>query len=102
MKKSSEISKLLVGPETRITLYFSLSLEDGSEVDSNFNSEPATCTFGDGKLLPGFESVLIGLTTGDKRIFLLSQKMDLDKIIRTIYKNFPGKTFQILRTCEKD
>ena len=93
MKKSSEISKLLVGPETRITLYFSLSLEDGSEVDSNFNSEPATCTFGDGKLLPGFESVLIGLTTGDKRIFFIEPENGFGQNNPNNIQEFPRKNF---------
>ena len=32
----------------RVTLYFSLKLENGETVDSNFDGKPATFTLGDG------------------------------------------------------
>ena len=44
---------------TSVTLHFSLALEDGYLVDSNFEGNAATFTVGDGNLLPGFEAVLI-------------------------------------------
>jgi FKBP-type peptidyl-prolyl cis-trans isomerase SlpA len=55
---------LTVGPGTRVTLHFSLSLPDGQLVDSNFEGSPATFTVGDGKLLKGFEQALFGLREG--------------------------------------
>jgi FKBP-type peptidyl-prolyl cis-trans isomerase SlpA len=57
---------------TSVTLHFALALEDGHIVDSNFEGEPATFTVGDGNLLPGFESVLVGLKDGDEREFTIS------------------------------
>ena len=42
-------------PDSRVTLYFELSIDDGQVVDSNFEGEPATFTMGDGSLLPAFE-----------------------------------------------
>ena len=65
MAKVSSIKLLPVGLGTKITLHFSLSLEDGSLVDSNFDSDPAVCLFGDGQLVQGFEAALIGLNSGD-------------------------------------
>lgn len=50
-----------------VTLHFSLTLEDGAVVDSNFESKPATFVVGDGKLLPGFEQAIFGLVVGDKK-----------------------------------
>ncbi len=38
---------------TRVTLNFSLSLEDGEEVDSNFGAEPVSFVMGDGSLIAG-------------------------------------------------
>lgn len=58
-----------VGPDTRITLHFSLALEDGEVIDSNFDGKPADFVYGDGSLLPGFEAVLDGLEPGDKQTF---------------------------------
>ena len=54
---------------TSVTLHFSLALENGHVVDSNFETSPATFTIGDGNLLPGFETPLMGLVDGDEREF---------------------------------
>ena len=53
-----------VGPNTRVTLHFSLLLETGEEVDTTRRSRPATFSVGDGSLLPGFERALFGLRAG--------------------------------------
>jgi FKBP-type peptidyl-prolyl cis-trans isomerase SlpA len=53
-----------VGPNTRVTLHFSVLLASGEEVDTTRRSKPATFTVGDGSLLPGFEQALFGLSAG--------------------------------------
>lgn len=58
-----------VSEGTRVYLNFSLSLEDGSEIDSNFGAPPVEFAVGDGSLLPGFERLLFGLVAGDRRLF---------------------------------
>ena len=63
--------KLEVELGTKVTLHFALVLEDGDVIDSNFETGPATFTVGDGNLLPGFESTLIGLENGDEREFTI-------------------------------
>ena len=55
----------------RVTLNFSLALEDGHVIDSNFESPPATFFLGDGSLLPGFEEVLEGLVCGSEAQFVV-------------------------------
>lgn len=57
---------LTIGLDTQVELHFSLKLENGDVVDSNFDSSPATFVVGDGNLLPGFERSLFGLVAGDK------------------------------------
>ena len=54
----------LIGTSSEVTLHFSLLLESGEEIDSTRNGSPATFTVGDGNLLPGFESALIGKAAG--------------------------------------
>jgi FKBP-type peptidyl-prolyl cis-trans isomerase SlpA len=61
------MSGLTVAENTHISLHFSLSLDDGSVVDSNFEKAPAQFVFGDGSLLPAFEQALLGLRAGDKK-----------------------------------
>ncbi len=62
---------LKIDRETRVTLNFALKLEDGQVVDSNFDREPVAFNVGDGKLLPGFESRLLGLQAGDEASFTI-------------------------------
>jgi len=57
---------------TKVTMSFSLALENGEVIDSNFDSEPATFVLGDGNLLPGFEVPLQGLKAGDKAEFIIA------------------------------
>lgn len=55
-----------VGPGTRVTLSFSLSLSTGEEIDST-RGNAVTFVVGDGNLLPGFEKAMFGLRAGDAR-----------------------------------
>jgi FKBP-type peptidyl-prolyl cis-trans isomerase SlpA len=57
-----------------VTLHFSLALENGDLVDSTFDKAPASFSYGDGSLLPGFESKLLGLIIGDKKSFVIPQE----------------------------
>lgn len=54
-----------IGPDTRVTLHFSLLLDTGEEIDTTRRGRPATFVMGDGKLLPGFEEALLGMRAGD-------------------------------------
>ncbi len=58
-----------VSEGTRVYLNFSLSLEDGSEIDSNFAGDPVDYVVGDGSLLPGFERAIFGMSAGERHIF---------------------------------
>ena len=58
-----------VSEGTRVYLNFSLSLEDGSEIDTNFAGDPVDFVVGDGSLLPGFERLLFGMSAGQRQAF---------------------------------
>lgn len=47
-----------------MTLHFSLALADGTLIDGNFDSVPASFVMGDGTLLPGFEVALLQQESG--------------------------------------
>lgn len=61
-----------IAPGLKVTLHFSLKLDDDSIVDSTFDGKPATFVIGDGNLLVGFEKKLIGLGIGAKESFLIT------------------------------
>ena len=52
-----------IGPGTKVTLNFSLSLATGELIDST-QGNAATFEVGDGSLMPGFESAMFGLRAG--------------------------------------
>jgi FKBP-type peptidyl-prolyl cis-trans isomerase SlpA len=58
-----------VSESTRVFLNFSVSLDDGSEVDTNFGGDPVDFVVGDGSLLPGFERLLFGMSAGERQMF---------------------------------
>lgn len=60
-----------IGEGMRVTLHFSIGLDDGTEIDSTRRGRPATFVVGDGNLLPGFEAALFGLRGGAEARLLL-------------------------------
>ncbi len=60
-----------VGEGTRVYLNFSVSLEDGSEVDTNFGEDSVSFVVGDGSLLPGFERLIFGMSAGERQMFVV-------------------------------
>lgn len=60
--------KIPIGQTSEVTMHFSLALEDGTIVDSTFDSdEPLSFTMGDGTLIDGLEYAVIGLVAGDRQ-----------------------------------
>lgn len=66
------VSDVPVSEGTRVFLNFSVSLEDGSEVDTNFGGDPVDFVVGDGSLLPGFERLLFGMSAGERQLFTVA------------------------------
>lgn len=66
------MNDITVGADTKVTLHFSLKLEDGSVVDSTYDKAPASFTTGDGSLLDGFEKRIHGMKSGQQGCFVLS------------------------------
>ena len=66
------MSNIAIGPGTQVTLHFAVKLDDGAVVDSTFDKQPASFTYGDGSLLKGFEDKLIGMTAGAKGSYTVS------------------------------
>ena len=63
---------MMIDQGTKVTMSFSLALENGELIDSNFDAQPATFVIGDGNLLPGFEAPLKGLKAGEQGEFVIS------------------------------
>ena len=58
-----------IQPGSHVTLHYSLSLADGTVVDSTHAGEPATYTVGNGELVVFLEQRLLGLQAGERHHF---------------------------------
>lgn len=82
-----------VGPDMEITLHFTVSLMDGTVMDSTRERKPATFVWGDGSLLPGFEKAILGLKPGDQRSVYLSPEQGFGERNPDNVQHFRDNTF---------
>ncbi|MBL8399119.1 MAG: FKBP-type peptidyl-prolyl cis-trans isomerase [Candidatus Accumulibacter sp.] len=61
-----------VGPDSYLTLHYSLSALDGSEYVSTFDLSPATLQMGSGQLADTLERCLLGLPVSERHVFELA------------------------------
>lgn len=57
---------------SRVRLHYTLTLEDGTEVDSSHGGEPLEFALGDGTMLDGLESFLLGMRAGQRATYSVS------------------------------
>jgi len=62
-----EVEVLTIGPDSEVTMHFTLALEDGTIADASVDGEPLIFNMGDGTMIEGLEMVLYGLKAGDKQ-----------------------------------
>lgn len=87
------MNELTISRDSRVTLHFSLSFEDGSVIDSTFDKTPASFTMGDGSLLNGFENKLLGLKAGDKDCFTVLPEESFGQPNPNNIQQFPRSNF---------
>jgi FKBP-type peptidyl-prolyl cis-trans isomerase SlpA len=86
-------NELNITPNTKVSLNFSITLETGELVDSNFDRAPVSFVMGDGSLLPGFEARLLGLKPGDEASFSISPEDGFGEPQEANYQDMPRHTF---------
>jgi len=57
---------------SRVTMHFSLTLEDGTVAEDSFDDEPLEFVMGDGSLNEGLELGLYGMKAGDEETLTMS------------------------------
>ena len=60
-----------VQPDSYIALHYRVANSDDVELVSTFGTGPATMQLGTGELAPPLEQCLIGITPGERHVFLL-------------------------------
>lgn len=83
----------IVKAGSRITLNFSLFLEQGEEIDSNFDSAPVELLLGNGDMLDSFEAVLIGAQAGESIEQLIPCEQAFGQSNEQNRQRFPRRSF---------
>ena len=86
-------NELNISSNTKVSLNFSITLETGDVVDSNFDRAPVSFVMGDGSLLPGFEACLLGLKQGDEAAFIISPEDGFGEPQEANYQDIARHTF---------
>ena len=86
-------NELNISSNTKVSLNFSITLETGDVVDSNFDRPPVSFVMGDGSLLPGFEACLLGLKQGDEAAFTIPPEDGFGEPQEANYQDIPRHTF---------
>jgi FKBP-type peptidyl-prolyl cis-trans isomerase SlpA len=89
MKEKIDMHSLLL-------MHYSISLTNGTEIESSFNDEPVEVAMGSGVLTEGMELALYGLETGDKQTLTLTPEQgfglrDEDNIHMMPLADFPDE-----------
>ncbi|HKK14850.1 MAG TPA: FKBP-type peptidyl-prolyl cis-trans isomerase [Gammaproteobacteria bacterium] len=84
-----------IGPGSRVTMHFSITLEDGTVADDTAGGEPLTFVMGDGSLIEGLELALYGLKAGDRQCLELEPQQafgfwDPDNVHMLQRSDFPA------------
>ena len=61
-----------IRPGSRVTMHYTVRLEDGMVADTSREGEPLTFTLGDGSVVPGLELALYGLRAGDTQTLAIA------------------------------
>lgn len=89
-------SAIAIEQDALVSLHFSLALENGELIDSNFAAKPASFRLGDGSMLPGFEAALLGLHAGDTIELLLQPDAAFGAVNPKNLHQFPIAKFTLL------
>jgi len=65
-------TQLVVTPAAYLTLHYRLASQDGNDIVTTFDGNPATLQLGTGQLAPFLEERLMGLPEGAEQTFMLS------------------------------
>jgi FKBP-type peptidyl-prolyl cis-trans isomerase SlyD len=65
-----------------VSIEYTLTADDGTEIDSNANGKPIVYTQGIGELLPAVEQALAGAVAGERRQFTLPPEKAFGEVVQ--------------------
>ena len=76
----------------KVSLEYSVFLEDGTKIDSNVGEDPLVFVLGSHQVFPALESALLGLKVGDCKQVLLKAEEAYGPVIPEAFKDVDVET----------
>lgn len=77
-----------------VSMHYTLTMDDGTEVDSSVGGEPLVFLFGSGEIIPGLENALQGKATGDQLKVKIAPTDGYGEYDKNLTRTVPRKAFQ--------
>lgn len=77
-----------------VTLHYTVSTEDGTEIDSSIGGEPLQAALGSRFLIPGLEEALYGKSVGDKFDVVVGPDKGYGERIDQLVQAVPANMFE--------
>jgi peptidylprolyl isomerase len=75
----------------KVRVHYKGTLKDGSEFDSSTGNDPIEFTVGEGRVIPGFEKAVVGMTAGESKTVTIpvdeAYGQSRDEFIMTVERN---------------
>jgi FKBP-type peptidyl-prolyl cis-trans isomerase 2 len=85
-KVPAEKAKTVIEKGRKVSLEYTLTLDDGKVAETNAGKEPLTYQQGGGKMLPAFEAQVAGLTAGAAKEFDLAPEQAYGAVRKELYQ----------------
>lgn len=79
----------VVGPGKKVSIEFTVTLDDGRVPDSNVGKGPLVFEAGANKILPGLERELVGMKQGETRTVVLSAENGYGPVRAELFRAVP-------------
>ncbi|MGA1845774.1 FKBP-type peptidyl-prolyl cis-trans isomerase [Deferribacter abyssi] len=93
---------MTVKNDSTVTFVYTVTLEDGTVVDTVTHEEPLTAEMGQNQLLPVLEEQILGMTVGDKKDVVLSPDDTFGPYNESLVTEIPRDEIQLDPSIKKD
>ena len=91
---------LLIGDNMVVSMHYTLTNEQGEELDSSKGSEPLTYLHGAGNIIPGLENALIGKVADDALQVTVAPAEGYGEVIQELIQIVDRAAFEGVETLE--
>lgn len=86
---------MLVQKDSKIKFHYSVTIEDGTLVDSTIDENPLEVQLGNNELLPKLEEGLIGMSKGDEKTITLAPEDAFGLVMEDAITDIPRSNIEL-------